>query len=83
MEVAGHGAAKGCIGGIAGFVHDTIVSARNHFADDGRGQHLLDLVGLGLVHESGNRNRLHIGRQGDGVAGSVIAAAGAEKHCRQ
>jgi len=51
----------------------------HHLPHHGRGQLLLNLVGLRLIDEGGNRNRLNVGRKSDAVAGGVIAASYTEK----
>jgi hypothetical protein len=55
-----------------------VMSARDEFPINGGGEPLLDLVCLGVIHECGNGDRAYVRGQGDGVAGSMVAAAGKE-----
>ncbi len=60
---ADHGAAQSRVGGVVSLIQNVIVGAGDHLPHDGGGQSLLDLVGLGLIDESGNRDGLNVSRQ--------------------
>src|SRR5438309_11729016 len=55
------------------------MSASDHLPHHGCGQLLFNLVGLGLVDECRNGDRLDVGWKSDGMASGMVAAGSAEE----
>ena len=79
-----YGAFQHGVGGLPRIIGDLVMRARQKFADNVAREHLLNAVGLRLVHKDWHGDGAHAGRDARGVSGGVIAAARhCEGECRQ
>ena len=69
------GATQSGIGRVAGVVQDLVMSAGCELTHDRSCQRLFDPIGLRLVDEGGDGDRLHVLGQRDVMAGGVVSAA--------